>query len=473
MPISTTTISTLAALKQKVAVTSSKKTAEKYDDSFGESLYDLKGRSRWALAGLASEIWEQQLRVRIDELLQINDGAIYKRRAVRATPIPPRCWMLGYSRNCALPTVVICCADSTILRRSMRVILKHELLKPEGFDLKGMAPCDLCHYAGDASNTQWPHLQPHVRAATFQRPSSQSIPLRAPALQADAAPEALGQNVCGFGLVAGPSNKRATLGGALIIGEDFFGLTSAHVLDDASPSKDPGKPDDAQMYDSAWAEQESDESDEDIEDIIAQSAPPTQQLTLASRVVMPDEDSHLTIGKSIHTPQSEYYWSPYRLYILELSSLADFEPTDNKRGSLPLSAQRQVFYWEHKSDLENLDVVAMSACCIRPVNSKDPAPNLDWALLQLADTTRYKNIIIRPGTATMKASTLEVKGISKGPPTGEVLVNTRRGVVRAKGSGSSCSLQLPRNKTAVKVWSIDLESHLGSSRSHRICMDVC
>ena len=469
MPTSTNTISTLAALKQKVAVTSSKKTAEKYDDSFGQQLSDLKGRSRWALAGLASEIWEQQLRVRIDELLQVNDGAIYKKRAVRAAPIPPRCWMLGYSRICALPTVVICCGDSTILRRSMRVILKHDLLKPEGFDLKGIAPCDLCLYAGDASNTQWPHLQPHVRAAADQRPLSQILPQWAPAMQAYAPSEALEQNVCGFGLVAGASNKRATLGGILIIDGDPYGVTSAHVLDEASPTKGPGNVTDAQMYDSAWAEQESDESEDEI---IGQSAPPSHQSTLATRIPMLIEDSQLTVGESMYVRQGEYCPNSYGLYLCELMFSADFEPTDNEAGSLPPLAQQQVFRWEHKPDLDNISVVAKSACCIPLVNSKDSAPNLDWALLQLTDTCSYKNIIIRPGTVTMKASTLEVKGISEGPPIGEVLVNTRRGVVRAKGSGSSCSLQLPPNKTAVNVWSIDLESYLGSSRSHCICRDV-
>ena len=131
-----------------------------------------------------------------------------------------------------------------------------------------------------------------------------------------------------------------------------------------------------------------------------------------------------------------------------------------------------MFRWEHKPDLENIHVVAKSACCVPHVDSEHQAPNIDWALVQLTDTCYYKNIIVRPGTAQMKASTLEVKGISKVPPTGEVLVITRRGVVRAKGSGSSCSLQLPPHKTAVNVWSIDLESYLGTSRSHYI-FDNC
>ena len=200
----------------------------------------------------------------------------------------------------------------------MRVILKHDLLKPEGFDLKGIAPCDLCLYAGDASNTEWRHLQPHVRAAASQQSLSQILPHWAPAIQAYAPPGALlGQNVCGFGLVAEASNKRATLGGVLIIDGDFYGLTSAHVLDEASPTKDPGTPADAQMYDSAWAEQESDESDDEI---IAQFPPSSKQVALTSRLPMLNEDSHLIVGESIHIRPGEYCSSPCRLYNCRLKA---------------------------------------------------------------------------------------------------------------------------------------------------------
>ena len=194
----------------------------------------------------------------------------------------------------------------------MRVILKHALLQPEGFDLKGIAPCDLCLYAGDASNTEWRNLQPHVRAASFQRSLlSQNSPHWTPAMQACASPEALGQNVCGFGLVAEASNKRATLGGVLVIDGDFYGLTSAHVLDESSPTKHPVNLADAQMYDSAWAEEESDESDDEI---FAQSTRPSKQLALAFRVPMLNEASHLVVGESVHIRPGKNCPSSCRLY---------------------------------------------------------------------------------------------------------------------------------------------------------------
>ena len=88
--------------------------------------------------------------MRIGELLQTQYGLICKDQAVYTTPIT-HCWMLGYYTECALPTIMICCNDPIILRRSMRVVTRQGILKEKEFDIQGIAPYDLRLYAGELS----------------------------------------------------------------------------------------------------------------------------------------------------------------------------------------------------------------------------------------------------------------------------------------------------------------------------------
>ena len=324
MSSSTMTIQGLAALKQKIAIVSNKKASEQYRDSFADQLSDLFGRSRWALAGLALETWELDIRGRINELLQTHHGNIFKDQAVCVTSIC-HCWMLGYSKECALPTVVICCSEPAILRRSMRVVIGHELLKPRGFDIKGIAPYHLQLYAGvvlvqasngvnnsDTSSRHYfsesvtdsmdpgspqristPRTQPQTQSSStseaqriwprqaqpFLNPYTQPISTRE--AQRISNPETqlidgtVGRNVCGVQLVAEHSHRKATLGGALLIDGEYYGLTSAHVLQDTGIATEPSGPisQDAQMYDSDWAERSSSQSDDEN---IVQSCPATE-----------------------------------------------------------------------------------------------------------------------------------------------------------------------------------------------------
>ena len=244
------TIQGLAALKQTVAIVSNKKVAEQYRDSFADQLSDLFGRSRWALTGPALTTWEQDVRGRINELLQTHHGDIYKGQAV-CVPSICHCWMLGYSQECALPTVVICCSERAILRRSMRVIIRHQLLKPRGFDIKGIAPYDLRLYGGS------------VPESSLSGEHNDDDSPR------DISPEPVGDvwsSICGVPLVAERSGRKATLGGAFIINGKYYGLTSEHVFQDASIATEwPSSTfEDAQMYDSEWAEEASSQSDDDL-----------------------------------------------------------------------------------------------------------------------------------------------------------------------------------------------------------------
>lgn len=92
--------------------------------------------------------------------------------------------------------------------------------------------------------------------------------------------------------------------------------------------------------------------------------------------------------------------------------------------------------------------------------SYDKASYLDWALVQLSDSTYYQNMLVaNPGTTHLE--TLALEGICSDPPIGQVLVATRRGIVRAKGTGSASTLNSRAGETSQSVWSIDLEESLG------------
>ena len=260
-------------VKRRIARVSNRKAAEQYHDSFAEQLSDLFGRSRWALAELASTIWEHDLRGRIDELVQTNHSTIYKGQAVRVASIC-HCWMLGYSKECALPTVVVCCNEPTILRRSMHVIIKHQLLKPKSFDIKGIPSWDVCLYgysvpdplSQDSQGVPIRPLQalPGQTAAPFEA-SRQQAARNLAALEAQLCAGKTGRNICGTRLIVERSLRRATLGGALIVNDKYYGLTCAHVFEDNTSAIELPRSvvTDDQMYDSDWAEQSSNESDED------------------------------------------------------------------------------------------------------------------------------------------------------------------------------------------------------------------
>jgi len=133
----------LSALKHRTALAAGEPTGPEFEDSFGDQLSDLNGRHRWILAGLALQKWHQDLRDRVGEVMRENEGEIYKGRSIRGTATLQHCWMMGYGRSYAQPTVIISCDQTTILKRTMRAISQHGVLKAAKFALKGIPFCDL------------------------------------------------------------------------------------------------------------------------------------------------------------------------------------------------------------------------------------------------------------------------------------------------------------------------------------------
>lgn len=452
MPSSTMTVQGLAALKQKVAIVSNKKAAEQYRDSLGDQLSNLFGRSRWVLTGLALVTWEQDIRGRINELLQTYYGGIYKGQAVCVTSIC-HCWMLGYSQECALPTVVICCSEPTVLRRSMRVVIKHQLLKPRGFDIKGIAPYDLRLYlgsvpvpaSGGAHNRDHESRQPgpdHGSGPISSEPvavSMDSLPQDLSesnsALKAQLVAGEMGLNVCGSELYVSQSHRKATLGGALIINEKYYGLTAGHVLQDAdTATKSPDltfQP--AQMYDSDWAEQISDQSDDES-----------------------SVDSYLAIEDFIEAELAASF-EPETAFLsqekLEFSSNREIPTTSNE-------ADDQVGFVLIGNETKWGDLTNTALSVVAPARSVafQSSSELDWALIQLDETMCYYNRVESPFSDHRILALNNIKAV---PPVGEVILLTSRGNFRAKGGGSFSSLKLPHVQTTLSVWAIDLDRNLG------------
>ena len=438
MPSSTMTMPGLAALRQTVAIVSNKKASERYRDSFAGKLSDLFGRSRWALTGLALETWQQDIRGHINELLRTNYGEIYKDKAVCVASIC-HCWMLGYSQECALPTVVICCSEPTILRRSMRVVIRHQLLKPEGFDIKGIAPYHVQLLGGSVlvSASSGVHTSGKPSRRIFSNPVADSMgslsQQRDSALEAQLIAGTVGRNVCGVELVVERSHRKATLGGALIIDKKYYGLTVQHVLQDAEiVTESPGSTfQDAHMYDSDWAEQISDQDDDECS---IDSYLNTSMEVEASARLEP-EIGHPT-QKKLNLPSNS-------------ESPTASKKTDDQVGIVLL---------ENEAKGGRSTETALSA--VSPVRSVaiPSGSELDWALIQLDDTTCYYNRVkSRPSDRHI----LAINNIKTTPPIGGVIVLTSRGNFRAKGGGSFSSLKLPHVQAALNVWAIDLEQNLG------------
>ena len=245
---------TLTAFKEKVVGPES--TDPKYLDSFAEQLSDLDVRSpndrcRWALAGNALKTWEGEdpkdgFRRRIDELIDEHEGEIYKGWSVRCDATTRHRWMLGSDQAYARPTVVISHLHEMILKRTMRVILRSEILKSKGFELRRCANCDLEPLTVDTDATL--HYLPS-RFSLDEEPR-QGLPI----------------SLCGAEIEVKNSTRSATLGGVLIFDGTYYGVTVAHAFTENGQSSKEGLsgPTNVTLYDSDWAESSSEDESIDL-----------------------------------------------------------------------------------------------------------------------------------------------------------------------------------------------------------------
>ncbi|KAL8826310.1 MAG: hypothetical protein Q9191_003881 [Dirinaria sp. TL-2023a] len=151
----------------------------------------------------------------------------------------------------------------------MRVILRHQLLPPVGFDLKGMSLCDIRLLANSISASMGPVNESSADGAPRSHPAgARSSGERASPFAPHNHPEYI--SVCGTRLKVAGSTGETTLGGVVLVKGNFYGLTVKHVLHDPCPDfeRAGGKANEVRIYDSDWAEEPSSDSDSeyDIQD---------------------------------------------------------------------------------------------------------------------------------------------------------------------------------------------------------------
>ena len=208
--------------------------APRYPDSFDAEISKFGIYKRWVLRGSALRVWEDDLRSRVLELIRQNEGEIYNGHGLREATTY-HCWMLGRDQPSAKPTVVIAHGVRRILKRTMRVIDKHKILKERGFELRGCPNCDL-QLLTDTSSAQ---LTQHVDSASLHLPLS----------------------LCGAEVAVGDPARYATLGGILTVAEELYAITVAHVFTENVQAQTRNAVSDSNLilYDMDWANSSSED----------------------------------------------------------------------------------------------------------------------------------------------------------------------------------------------------------------------
>lgn len=464
----------ILALKNKAPIAAGERTDPAFENSFGDQLSDLGGRHRWVLVGLALQKWHQDLRDRVGEVLRENQGEIYRGRGIRDTATLRHCWMLGYDKTCAQPTVVISCSQSTVLKRTYRAISQHGVLKAARFALKAVPFCDLrlrmdrkvSFFSGEDytldengeirlddhghpmrvrgldSENQYGHdtkdqakIEDEVQDGRKERYEKDSEEIQ------ELEKDLMGLTLLGetlplqhsmdttdedhvplrFGaeeIFVPESGRPTTLGGFIMVDDVCFGLTTAHAFSEEEEGfgsrSISGSVTELPLYDSDWANEDS--SDEE------------------------DEKHRLDLPREAHQER--------RL--------------QQRRKSRIL--EDQTYY---TTAWNSLQITAKS-----PLSS---AKGLDWALCELGDWGKYaiNGVYLRPEhqSAGMPEHLL-FRNFKTTPPLGKIFVATRRGAVPGVGTGSDSSIKLARDDRYRHVWSVELEESLSSGDSGSWVVDA-
>lgn len=457
----------ILALKNKAPLVIGEATEPAYEHSFGDQLSDLGGRQRWVLVGLALQKWEHDLRGRVGELLRENEGEIYKGQSIRGTATL-RCWMLGHGKTCAQPTVVISCNQSTVLKRTYRVVSEHGVLKAAKFALKAVLFCDLrlrmdprfsflsgedytldengeirCDDHGhpipvrglDFADQDKHFTQDQTRMEENERYEKKEEEKKG--LDTDAQGMVLPEETMlsrhdsdtsdeahvplRFGaeeIFVPESGRPTTLGGFIMVDDVCFGLTTAHAFTEEDEGFEPrsisGSIAELPLYDSDWANKDSSD----------------------------DEDEN----DALNTPRQPHY--ERRL--------------QRKRKSR--SVEDQTYY-----------TTAWNSLHITAKSRLSSAQGLDWALCELGDWGKYaiNGVYLRPELRSAgMPEHLRFRNIKSTPPLGKIFVATRRGAVPGIGTGSDCSIKLARDNRYRHVWSVEIEETLSSGDSGSWVVDA-
>ena len=464
----------ILALKNKAPLAAGERTDPAFENSFGDQLSDLGGRRRWVLVGLGLQKWHHDLRDRVDELLLENEGEIHKGRSIRGRATR-HCWMLGQDKTYAQPTVVISCSESSILKRTYRVVSQHGVLKAAKFALKAIPFCDLRlrmdrrvsflsgeDYTRDGNGgiRLDDHGQPiHVRRLGSENQHEHDTEYQARmgvkeqsgederdgrttgeetmfekdsmgvALLDETTPVQHGRDISDedydvplrFGaeeIFVPESGRPTTLGGFIMVDDVCFGVTTAHAFSEEDEGVGPrsisGSIAELPLYDSDWANEDSSDDNNENDEL------DPHQETRQERRLQRRQKSRIVEDQTYYTSA----WNS--LHIIAKSRLSSAE-------------------------------------------------GLDWALCELGDWGKYaiNGVHLRPELRS--AGTPEhllFRNIKTTAPLGKIFVATRRGAVPGLGTGSDCSIKLARDTKYRRVWSVELEESLTSGDSGSWVVDA-
>ena len=460
----------ILALKNKAPLTTGEPTDPAYEKSFGDQLSDLGGRQRWLVVGLALHKWQRDLRDRVGEVLKENVGEIYKSQSIRGTATL-NCWMLGYSKTCAQPTVVISCNQTTALKRTYRVISQHGVLKAAKFALKAIPFCDLrlrmdrrvsffsgedytldehgeirrddhgqpirSHEFGSGKQLdygtndqarierqQYEEKENHEKKAEQEELEKTSTEMTLPeetmlmpydieASDEDHVPLRMGAEE----IFVPETGRPTTLGGFIMVDDVCFGLTTAHAFTEEDEGLGPrsisASKTELPLYDSDWANEDFSGDDE---------------------------------NDGVNLPQETH--QERRL--------------QRKRKSR--IAEDQTYY-----------TTAWNSLHITAKSRLSSAAGLDWALCELGDWGKYavNGVYLRPELRSAgMPEHLRFRNIKTTPPLDKIFVATRSGAVPGIGTGSDCSIKFARDNRYRRVWSVVLEESLSSGDSGSWVVDA-
>ena len=460
----------ILALKNKAPLTTGEPTDPVYENSFGDQLSDLGGRQRWLVVGLALHKWQRDLRDRVGEVLKENVGEIYKSQSIRGTATL-NCWMLGYNKTCAQPTVVISCNQSTALKRTYRVISQHGVLKTAKFALKAILFCDLrlrmdrrvSFFSGEdytldehGEIQRDDHGQPirnfefgsgkHLDYGTNDQARSEGqqeqekarygmkagekelgktskemtlpdetvlMPYDIDASDEDHVPLRIGAEE----IFVPETGRPTTLGGFIMVDDVCFGLTTAHAFTEEDegfgPKSISGSIAELPLYDSDWANEDSSGDDEG------------HGLDLPGQ---PHQERRLQRKRKSRVVEDQFYYT-----------------------------------------------TAWNALHITAKSRLSSAAGLDWALCELGDWGKYaiNGVYLRPELRSAgMPEHLRFRSIKSTPPLDKIFVATRSGAVPGIGTGSDRSIKFARDNRYRRVWSVVLEESVSSGDSGSWVVDA-
>ena len=464
----------ILALKSKAPLAAGERTDPAFENSFGDQLSDLGGRRRWVLVGLALQRWHQDLRDRVGEVLLENQGEIYKGQSIRNTATVRHCWMLGHDRNCAQPTVVISCSQSTVLKRSLRVVSQHGVLKAAKFALKAVPFCDL-------------RLRTDRRVSFF---SGEDYTLNE---NGDIQRDDHGDPIRVRGLGPADRHDHGSQGQARMEEAERDGEKKRYEKTPGE-KQDPNK-DSKQMTlleGAVPVQYDTDTTDENYiplrfgaeEIFVPDSGRPT---TLGGFIMVDDVCFGLTTAHAF-TEEDEGFGprsisesiTELPLYDSDWANEDSGDDNDETNGVDATRESRQQRQLQHRRKSRVIEdqtyyTTAWNSLHITAKSRLSSAEGLDWALCELGDWGKYavNGVYLRPELQSVGTPEhLLFRNFKTTPPLGRILVATRRGAVLGVGTGSDCTIKLARDDRYRQVWSVELEESLSSGDSGSWVVDA-